>query len=272
MLRTYDILQPLSPVQTLDRVAALLKAMEGRKANGHALINCEDECYLAAALGLCAGVMRHPLHGLRPNDDWDLFFPHMVDDAKRRMDEVTRMVNWQEIMPPFGATEEPVQTDERVLEDFLSFSRGQTWMTALIGQTLVQRAPARVSRGMAMPEVNCDGEPPFVAASCHGTCAAVALLPRTRENRFMPLADLRIDLPHPVSHLAIFGSCRSLRIVGTGVRRAEARDLLGGEAVALSHCDGELTISGDMIRSIGLSGATPGDRSEPGLQITFLEG
>ncbi len=127
--------------------------MEGRAPHGRALINCEDECYLAAALGLCAGVMRHPLRGLRCGGDMDLAFPPTADDAKLRMDEVARMVNWQRVMPPFGAAEEPVRLDGRLLRDSWRFARGETWMSDLIGKKLTQCAPARISRGVELPTV-----------------------------------------------------------------------------------------------------------------------
>ena len=96
---------------------------------------------------------------------------------------------------------------------------------------------------MALPEVRCDGEPPFAAAACHGDCAAAALLPRTVKGRFMPLADMEFALPHPVSHLAVFGRCRSLRVSGLGQCRAAAHDLLGGEAVPVEVRGGVLTLS-----------------------------
>lgn len=272
VLRTYDILQPLSAAQTMERVGALLHAMEGRAPKGRALINCEDECYLAAALGLCAGVMRHPLRGMRCKGDIDWAFPPTADDAKLRMDEVARLARWQSVMPPFGAAEEPVRIDRRVLRDSWRFARGETWMSDLIGQELTQAAPARISRGADLPTVRCEGEPPFAAASCHGDCAAIALLPRTQRRRFAPLADVEWHLPRAVSALAVFGCYRSLRIAGLGPCRAWASDLLGGPSVALPCSQGTLALSGEQIRAIGLASATPGDASAPGVHITIEKG
>ena len=272
VLRTYDILQPLSAAQTMERVGALLHAMEGRAPKGRALINCEDECYLAAALGLCAGVMRHPLRGLRCKGDMDPAFPPTADDAKLRMDEVARLARWQSVMPPFGAAEEPVRIDRRVLRDSWRFARGETWMSDLIGQELTQAAPARISRGADLPTVRCEDEPPFAAASCHGDCAAIALLPRTQRRRFAPLADVEWHLPRAVSALAVFGCYRSLRITGLGPCRAWASDLLGGPSVPLPCSQGTLALSGEQIRAIGLSSATSGDASAPGVRITIAKG
>lgn len=272
VVRTYDILQPLSAAQTMERAGALLSAMEGRAPRGRALINCEDECYLAAALGLCAGVMRHPLRGLRCGGDMDLAFPPTADDAKLRMDEVARMVNWQKIMPPFGAAAEPVRLDGRLLRDSWRFSRGETWMSSLIGEEVAQCAPARISRGMELPQVSGAEDPPFVAASRHGSCAAVAMLPRTQLRRHMPLADIELRLPRGVRRIAVFGDCRSLRIGGLDGSRAEARDLLGGEILPVPVSGGSLSLSGEQVRAIGLSRATRGDRSAPGLIIAISGG
>lgn len=100
---------------------------------------------------------------------------------------------------------------------------------------------------------------------------AAAPPPRTVKGRFMPLADMEFALPHPVSHLAVFGRCRSLRVSGLGQCRAATRDLIGGEAVPVEVRDGVLMLSGARARAIGLSAAAPGDLSEPGILITFEE-
>ena len=45
------------------------------------LLNVEDEVYIAATLGCSIGVMCHPLRGLRPNGDADVFFPHLGNSS-----------------------------------------------------------------------------------------------------------------------------------------------------------------------------------------------
>ena len=88
----------------------------------------------------------------------------------------------------------------------------------------------------------------------------------------MPLADIELRLPRGVRRIAVFGDCRSLRIGGLDGSRAEARDLLGGEVLPVPVSDGSLSLSGEQVRAIGLSRATRGDRSAPGLIITISGG
>lgn len=272
VLRSYDVLAPLSVAQTIERVSALLQAMRGRSARGRALINCEDECYIAASLGLCAGVMRHPLTGMRPDGDPDLFFPAGARNFKRRMDEVTRMVSWQREMPAFGACDEPAYASERVLTDAWAFRRGDSWLASAIGRVVEQRAPAVVSRGMPLPEVSLDGEPPFVTASRRLGCAAVAAHGRAKVGAawYEPLADVAIE-PGDVRRIGVFGRFGSLRLRGLALegRRVRARDLCGGEWCDVEAEGGELRLSGEQIDRIGLGCASPGDASAPGLVIAI---
>ncbi len=56
VFRTYDVTNQLSIPSTLERVSEYLK-FEG---NSPTILNCEDEPYIAAALGCVAGIMRFP--------------------------------------------------------------------------------------------------------------------------------------------------------------------------------------------------------------------
>ena len=271
ILRTYDVFGQLSVVQTIERVAALLKAMENRKPTGRALLNCEDECYVGASLGLCVGIMRHPMVGKRLNGDPDVMFPRNDRQFKRRMDEVTRTIAWQQIMPAFGVCDEEVHVSKETLTDSWKFSKGETWLNSAIGQVVPQIAPAIVSRGMLLPEVKAQGEPPFVTAARHGSCAAVAAHGRTKPEAswYEPLADVSLVLDDGVTDIGVFGRFSSLTIGGMNLRgkKIAARDLCGGEWQEIV-CDADkLVLSGEQIEKIGLMNAAPGDLSAPGLHI-----
>ena len=110
------------------------------------------------------GVMRFPLHGLRPDGDPDLFF-NGARQAKRRMDEVVRALHWQRLAAPYGAGQGYVQLDDAVLTDDWLFQRGETWDSDVIGKDVKQGAPARVARNLPLPTVTSEGaDPPFVIA------------------------------------------------------------------------------------------------------------
>lgn len=279
VLRSYDVLPYLAQAQTIERVSRLLAACQGMGAAGDCLINCEDEVYIAAALGLCAGVMRFPLTGLRPGTDADCTFPTSKRNVKRRMDEVARLTRFQAVMPAFGADEAKVLADEARLRDVWRFLPGQTWLTTALDQAVAQSAPARVSRGMMLPEVRAQGEAPFVLAARHpGGAAAIAAIGRCRvdDSYFAPLADVTLDMEGRASDLGIFGCFRSLRLVHAGCagKLLFARDLLSDTAMDITSSvviqDDTALISGELISRVGLDRAAPGDESEPGLLLNWL--
>ncbi len=171
--------------------------------------------------------------------------------------------------------------DDRVLFDSWLFRAGDCWAWWVTGQEIVQGAPARVARGMALPFVSADGEPPFVAASRHPNGAiAVATLSRTdpQKSIFVPLADVTIAGNDGCSPIGIFGRYHSLTLNLTaplGSRRVWAQDLAGDDGADITdsvyRSDQRMVLSGDLIDRVGRSAATPGDLSEPGLVLALKE-
>jgi len=278
VFRTYDVSPALSFVTTLDRAAEAL-----RWGNSHAvraLVNVEDEVCLAATLGCAMGVMRHPLAGLRPDGDPDPFFKS-PRHCKRRCDEVVRALRWQRLAAPFAdSTRAPVLADDAVLVDSWTFKPGETWLAEAVGRTVRQGAPARVSRGLPLPEVRCDGEPPFVVAGRFPS-GAVAVLAGGRispdRGWWLPLADVRVDLGSAGGPIACFGRFRSLvlrfarpldgaRVLAQDLAARGCEDVTS--QVRISGRD--LTIDGGLIDRLGLSAATSGDLSDPGLLLEVL--
>ena len=88
--------------------------------------------------------------------DVDLFFMGNRQ-AKKRLDEVDRIVRWGRIAPPFGARAEggtEIAMDSTLLCDSWAFEPGDTWDKGTWGETLEQCAPARVTRGgLPLPNV-----------------------------------------------------------------------------------------------------------------------
>lgn len=276
--RTYDVTSILSLPTTLDRVAEMLKGAEG-DSEVHGLLNVEDEVYVAAALGCTMGIMRHPLSGLRPGGDVDLFFngPRQV---KRRMDEVVRAVRWQRIAPPFSPGMSSVKVSEDALTDTWIFERGQTWQSDLIGATVRQGAPACVTRNIGLPLVNAEGEKPFVFATRFPNGAvAIAAQERTQVEKawYMPACDVTLSVTDAPGPFGVFGYFDELTLIfaealkGKGVL---AQDLAGDEAHDISN-DVEirgksLRIAGHVIRRVGLYNAAVNDLSAPGMLITLV--
>ncbi|HSM57746.1 MAG TPA: hypothetical protein VK879_16455, partial [Candidatus Sulfomarinibacteraceae bacterium] len=278
VFRTYDVTAHLSAATTIDRLAELLGGAP-HNPSGRALLNAEDEVYLAAALGCTIGVMRHA--AWRDHEiDYD---PH---GWRHSLDEVLRAVRWQRLAPAVGAHTLPVTVSKRILTDSWRFHEGDTWAHFYWGERYEQAAPAVVARGMPLPEVQRgpgDGGPedlPFVVASRHlQGPVSVATLPRTDEERgiYHPRAHVSLSLTDLSAPVAVFGHYASLRLAlpaGEGQPRVWAQDLGGDAAVEitgrLSEEEGHLVLPGAVIEEAGLAAATPGDRSAPGLVLSFV--
>lgn len=275
--RTYDVTSILSLPTTLDRLAAMLSGAEG-SSEIHSLLNVEDEAYVAAVMGCTMGVMRHPLTGLRPEQDVDLFF-NGPRQTKKRIDEVVRALRWQHIAPPFSPGAGKVQVSEEILTDEWHFERGQSWMPELIGKTVRQGAPAAITRNLKLPHVEAAGEKPFVLATRFPNGAvAIAVQERTRTDNawFMPSCDVTLDVSDATGPFGIFGRFNSLTLVSERPfegRLVLAQDLAGEEAFDISdHVrvqGNHLYIPGPVIQQIGLHSATQGDLSSPGMMLSL---
>jgi hypothetical protein len=282
--RTYDVTSILSLPTTLDRVAQLLSVAQNR-AEVRGLLNVEDEVYVAAVLGCTIGVMRHPLIGLRPGPDADLFF-NGPRQAKRRMDEVVRAVRWQRIAPPFAAGLGSFSASREILTDSWVLQPGETWQSDLLGQAVHQGAPACLSRNLDLPQVEpsteAADEKPFVyAARFPSGAVAIGAQQRTRIGNAwtMPLSRVTLNVANAPGPFGIFGEFSRLTLVfdkplrAPRVPRVLTQDLAGDEPVDISsqvQIDGaSLHIPGETIRAVGLHNRTPGDTSSPGLVLAL---
>lgn len=277
VLRIYDRDTPLSVPTSLDRVVALLQ-IAADQPDAKAIINCEDEVYMGAALGCSIGVFRHSHIGRRPGEDMDVFLagPRQI---KKRIDEVARAVRWHRMAPPYAANAGPVAIDDRVLTDVWYFRPGDTWDATLDGLPIGQVAPARVARGIPLPEVLCDGEPPFVVAGKNPNGAlSIATLGRTSNSKgwVIPEADVIVRAGPVPPAIGVFGRFRSLQLVfdkPRAVRKVWAQDLAGDEAVDITsqvtQKGQRLIVPGSIIEKVGLSAATPWDLSDPGLVLVI---
>jgi hypothetical protein len=276
--RTYDVTSILSLPTTLDRLAELLRGTEGRP-EVHGLLNVEDEVYVAAVMGCTMGIMRHPLMGLRPGPDYDLFF-NGVRQPKRRMDEVVRAVRWQRIAPPFAAGIGRVQVSDEIITDGWTFEPGQTWQHEILHETVRQGAPARIARNLSLPNVKCSGDAPFVfAARFPNGAVAIGAQERTRTEKawYMPECDVTLHAGDAAGPFGVFGRFGSLTLVFDGPREGKrllAQDLAGDEAVDISSqvkfSGRSVTIPGEVLLLVGLGHATEYDNSSPGCVLAIV--
>lgn len=274
VLRTYDITQQLSIPTTLDRVCQLLYELSGTDTG--VIINCEDEPYMAAVLGCAMGILRHPDMIMMEGYHYDPFH------FSRRIDEVVRAVKWHRIAPAWAAGESDVFLDTMILADNWLFAGGDGWATWMIGKEVVQAAPARVARGLPLPGVKFNGEPPYVVCSKHPNGpVAVGTLPRISSECqiYYPVADVTLEMGDPYVPVGIFGRYGSLklrfddpvkpdsvRIYGQDLASEIAVDLTGSIRIHPSY----IIIPGELIEETGLSGSSGDDLSEPGMVLRIL--
>ena len=82
---------------------------------------------------------------------------------RRRLDEVTAGVLWQRLAPAFADGQ--VLCSAETLTDRWLFKTGECWVDQVFGQEIHQTAPAVIARALPLPQVEAEGERPFV------TCA-----------------------------------------------------------------------------------------------------
>jgi hypothetical protein len=302
VLRTYDVAFPLSIPTTLSRVAALLRYPTATSG----LINAEDELYLCAALGLAAGVMRYDI-GTLP----DTAAPNMpfggtgafppTRPARHQLDEVARALRWLQKAPAFPVNQGGwcLPSEERN-QDRWAFKKDEIWEPFYKEDFVMQSAPRVLARNVSRPTVTtANGEAmPYVVASQHPNGAlSIATLGRVTPERgyWTPHAKVTWDLLDLCQDVGIFGHYDALVLFTEffvpGVR-VLAGDLLGdtlediterisivdGTSAEWSMGGGEgtvhyatFTLPGTLLEEIGTALATPGDKSEPGVWLRFVD-
>lgn len=277
--RTYDVENIIAAPVTIGRVARLLTHKAKPGARG--IINCEDEPAVAVGLGCAIGVMRHPLNGPLPNGLQDHVFPPTCRDLKSRLDEVNRALKWHRIAQPFAVAADALFSADSLTDSWILAER-ETWNPAhKTGDTLVQQAPARISRNMPLPEVSGQGaDRPYVLASRYpGGAVCVATVERVIGRRCVQLpVAVSLQLTDPSKPVGVFGNYKELALnYGAALKRVRkvlAQDLAGERPVDItkrvSVSGGRVVIPGEVISEVGLMAATPGDRSAPGLVLRIF--
>jgi len=281
VFRTYDVEAITSIPVTLSRVCRGIQQVA--EPNARAIINCEDEPTIGAALGCAIGIMRHPFAGNLPNGQQDDAFPPVTRDLKHCLNEVERGVLWHRVAPPFKVDGQ-VSIDPTNLTDTWYFQAREGWATKA-GKWATNSAPARITRGgLPLPTVKVDdGEPPFVIASRNPNGAiAIATLGRTicasptDRKYWTPLADITLAAGKLTGHIGIFGHYKTLTLSFdapmTG-RTILAQDILADQAKDITDQavikGNTITLPGSLIDQIGLEKASPGDKSDPGMVISI---
>lgn len=278
--RTYDVENIIAVPHTIDRIAKLLSYLPQGKAVS--IINCEDEPYIAAGTGSAIGIMRHEFNSKLPNGNQDHVFPPVGRDLKNRLDEAVRCVMWHRIALPFGIYKTENFVDTAQLHDYWVIAKDETWMKDHgEGYKDAWQAPAIIARGLQKPTVTLkagDTLKPYILASKYPNGAiAIASIGRTINREYLtPRANVVLKVARCDKPFGIFGHYNSLTLQIeqlTSFTKILAQDLAGNTPVDISlqvvRKGNKITLPGKIIDQIGLSAASKGDKSEPGMVLIF---
>jgi len=143
----------------------------------------------------------------------------IMSSGTRTNNECVAMA-WQKLAPPFGHdTDLVTRCSEEVLEDVWSYSdKDCSWFYPAANKTIIQSAPAIVTRGLPLPEVKAQGPKPFVCGARYPNGAiSLSFLPRTIGGKANVecLADVTLDAKlEKGKPLGVFRRFRSLTLKG----------------------------------------------------------
>lgn len=274
VFRTYDVINHFAIPTTLDRAYnAFRLAYENDTAN--CVLNCEDEMYMGAVLGMNLGIMRSEL--------WQPAIPEAKDPTqyRNRLVEVERAMNWLlYFAPPMGVNEVPVAASEETLTDS-HLCDEKIFNGKYTGKNVHQTAPAIITRGCALPSVNyTDNEKPFIIASRNktGAYSVAALCRKLSQDLYRtPLAETTLFIDDANAPVGVFGYHSKLilkypdlinyyRVLMQDLASNTAEDIT--ELVDISG--NRILIDGEIINRIGTSANKADDISEPGVVIKLI--
>ena len=278
VFRTYDAAPLLVTTTTMQRVHDILTLTAG-DARYSSILNVQDECNIAAAMGLLVAVKRHPMNTPRMYKGSDYHLQISGDrQVGKRLNEMDRFAVWQRIAPPMPAGYGSYHSSDEFMIDSIVFHENHTWYTPTYGKMVRQSAPAVMSRNITLPSVKADGEKPFVMASkFQDGVVCIATEGRVKPNKswFHPRAEITVSELEAGQPIGVFGYYKTLTLEFTDDISKNAgvwaQDLLASEAVDISGRisikGNTLTIQGDLIDEIGTSCNDEDDISAPGLVL-----
>jgi hypothetical protein len=281
VFRTYDAAPLLVSTTTMQRVHDILAQTTG-STEYKALLNVQDDCNIAAALGLVVAVKRHPMTTPRMYKGKDFHLQISGDrHVDKRLNEMDRFVLWQRIAPPMPSGYGTYIYSKHNLVDSIIFQRSDTWLKSTHGKMVRQSAPAIMARNIALPEVKQNELAPYVLASKFPNGAiAIATEGRVTPNQswIHPKAAITLKEALVNTPIGIFGYYESLTLEFTETLPNEikiyAQDLLLKKAIDITDKiiinENSIRIQGGLIEEIGTMGGYSGDISVPGMVIKII--
>lgn len=281
VFRTYDAAPLLVSTTTLQRIHDILVETAGNPEY-KAFLNIQDDCHIAAALGLLAAAKRHPMKTPRMYKGRDFHLQISGDrHVDQRLNEMDRFALWQRIAPPMPAGFGSYQFSKLTLVDSIVFHENDTWFKPSHGKMVRQSAPAIMARNIPLPEVTYYGMAPYVLASKFPD-GAVAIATEGRvtpdHSWVHPKADIIVRGVEINKPIGIFGYYKSLTLEFTqnlpGNIKIYGQDLLAEKAIDITGRikikRNRIVIQGDVIEEMGTKAGDKNDISAPGMVIKIM--
>jgi len=281
VFRTYDAAPLLVSTTTMQRVHDLLLQTAG-DPEYRALLNIQDDCTVAAAMGLVVAVKRHPMNTPRIYKGKDFHLQIAGErHVDKRLNEMDRLALWQRVAPPMPAGYGTYLHSEKFLIDSIRFDENHTWYKTTHGKMVRQSAPAVMARNIALPGVKSKGMAPYLMASRYPN-GAIALATEGRvspENSWIePRADVTLKEAAINTPIGIFGYYQSLSLEFESELPQHvtilAQDLLSNSAIDITTrvqvFKSSILIDGQLIDEIGTMENDEGDISVPGMIIKLI--
>lgn len=279
--RTYDVPAIMSIPMTFHKLSEFLDftAVEGYDA----IVNCEDEVYIASVLGLGMGVMRHSFTGVLPDGRPDPSFPEIHRCLKSKMYEVVRAVRWHRVAPAFAVDASQTHFSKQTLTDTWEVRNQpeeiEAWWKYKDGDIIEKEAPASISRGCENPVVSSEnGILPYCAASINPNGVfSIGVFGRTLGRQYiLPECEV-LAKSGCATTFGIFGHYKRLTIEcvhSLENARFIAQDMAGDSPEDITgsvKIDGNrFTLDGALIDSLGTVCNPKGDTSEAGLALKIV--
>ena len=187
VFRSYDVTEELSTVSTISRLAYLLKQQ-------HSIINCEDELYLGACLGLSLGIQRAPIALLNKNIE--------INSFHHRTGETYAAIRYRRLSNAFAGTK--IKTSKKNLQ--VNYQFGPYWHDTVTNNNVIQEAPAILARNTYLPSVRKIKELPFVVCceDLNNNYAIASFKAINYDDNNKYLVDIKTKISKNVDNVAIF--------------------------------------------------------------------
>lgn len=213
VFRSYDVGEPITTVTTIDRLSYLL-------SNASNYVNCEDEVYLGAVLGLPVGIMRSKF--------WD-----KTSKFYNKLYEAVACIKWHQVANVFKGGS--LQVSKDLICDYFDY-KDDIWFENARNKRVKQYAPMVMARNCDLVDVK--GNDSFVVSCLNpNNVYSIGVFLKQGIKESNNLVDVKVDVPENVVRLGVFGDFNTLSlVVKNDLKYVIMRDIVTGKEKRFDAC------------------------------------